>query len=523
MEDNSISMANYDGLLDPLGVSEENSVEFDRNFEPLARERANTWHAGLLYPGELDQPTEENSQSTATDQSIAEELETLGPGEVDDSPSVLPRKNVTRRNAWGQHSYSDLIVQAIESSPDQRATLAMIYEWMTKNIDYFRGKGDSNSSAGWKNSIRHNLSLQPRFMRVPNEGTGKSSWWVINHEASSKMMKAPPRRRASTMDTKFLEKRRTRPKKKPDVTTTPACSLNSLADSSVSEDVSDIFCGGSSRLDYRCRANSNASSVGRLSPISATAKYDNLEGHAVMQAIAQNIAGNVDWSCSDMDCDMLNDELCSGSDGLKMFHSLSVYDGTSSLNKRPEWEATTTMPKSSMSNNVKTLDCNISVTENETNCFAAPGVVQPMKANETLLVSETCVGSQQQHGINRLRSFLSNPSTQTILSSRPDLLSQVRKMIIDKRKQIMRSSSLPQPTPAQPFCSTLPQQLLTGGGIATGDANHANFEIGYQFLSGIDSDADLNQAIDQAFLVGDINLDSLPYELIGSEDLLASN
>lgn len=94
--------------------------------------------------------SEENSQSASTDQGNTEELETGPLGEPEGPPSALPRKNVTRRNAWGQLSYSDLIVRAIESYPDQRATLAMIYEWMIKNIPYFHDKGDSNSSAGWK-------------------------------------------------------------------------------------------------------------------------------------------------------------------------------------------------------------------------------------------------------------------------------------------------------------------------------------------------------------------------------------
>lgn len=31
-----------------------------------------------------------------------------------------------------------------------------------------------------KNSIRHNLSLHNRFKRIQSEGTGKSSWWIIN-------------------------------------------------------------------------------------------------------------------------------------------------------------------------------------------------------------------------------------------------------------------------------------------------------------------------------------------------------
>ena len=36
----------------------------------------------------------------------------------------------------------------------------------------------------FQNSIRHNLSLHSRFKRVQNEGQGKSSWWMMNHEAT---------------------------------------------------------------------------------------------------------------------------------------------------------------------------------------------------------------------------------------------------------------------------------------------------------------------------------------------------
>ena len=41
----------------------------------------------------------------------------------------------------------------------------------------------SNVSLFPQNSIRHNLSLHSRFVRVQNEGTGKSSWWTINPDA----------------------------------------------------------------------------------------------------------------------------------------------------------------------------------------------------------------------------------------------------------------------------------------------------------------------------------------------------
>lgn len=60
------------------------------------------------------------------------------------------KKNTSRRNAWGNMSYADLITQAINGSPEKRLTLSQIYDWMVQNVDYFKDKGDSNSSAGWK-------------------------------------------------------------------------------------------------------------------------------------------------------------------------------------------------------------------------------------------------------------------------------------------------------------------------------------------------------------------------------------
>ncbi|KAL0962163.1 hypothetical protein UPYG_G00336500 [Umbra pygmaea] len=115
-----------------------------------------------------------------------------------DVAGQLRKAKSSRRNAWGNQSYADLITRAIESVPEKRLTLSQVYDWMVRFVPYFRDKGDSNSSAGWKNSIRHNLSLHTRFIRVQNEGTGKSSWWMLNPEGG-KMGKGP-RRRAASID-----------------------------------------------------------------------------------------------------------------------------------------------------------------------------------------------------------------------------------------------------------------------------------------------------------------------------------
>ncbi|KAG8585014.1 hypothetical protein GDO81_004866, partial [Engystomops pustulosus] len=64
------------------------------------------------------------------------------------------------------------------------------------------------------NSIRHNLSLHSKFVRVQNEGTGKSSWWILNPEGGKNGKS--PRRRAASMDnnSKFAKSRGRAAKKK---------------------------------------------------------------------------------------------------------------------------------------------------------------------------------------------------------------------------------------------------------------------------------------------------------------------
>ncbi len=56
----------------------------------------------------------------------------------------------TRKNAWGNLSYAELISKAITSSAEQRLTLSEIYDWMIKYVPFFRNKVDRISSAGWK-------------------------------------------------------------------------------------------------------------------------------------------------------------------------------------------------------------------------------------------------------------------------------------------------------------------------------------------------------------------------------------
>merc|ERR1711953_1289207 len=85
--------------------------------------------------------------------------------------------------------------QAISSAQEKRMTLSQIYDWMVANIPYFTDRQSNSKSAGWKNSIRHNLSLHQKFVKIPNEGAGKSSWWTLNMENNPARK---PRRRATS-------------------------------------------------------------------------------------------------------------------------------------------------------------------------------------------------------------------------------------------------------------------------------------------------------------------------------------
>jgi hypothetical protein len=56
----------------------------------------------------------------------------------------------SRKNAWGNLSYAELIAKAIDHSHGKRLTLSQIYSWMIQYVPYFRDKGDRKSSTGWK-------------------------------------------------------------------------------------------------------------------------------------------------------------------------------------------------------------------------------------------------------------------------------------------------------------------------------------------------------------------------------------
>ncbi|CAH3016241.1 unnamed protein product [Porites evermanni] len=72
-------------------------------------------------------------------------------------------------------SYIGLIAEAILSSPEEKLILSDIYNYILTHYPYFRNKG-----TGWRNSIRHNLSLNDCFVKAGRSPNGKGHFWAIS-------------------------------------------------------------------------------------------------------------------------------------------------------------------------------------------------------------------------------------------------------------------------------------------------------------------------------------------------------
>ncbi|XP_050431280.1 forkhead box protein J1.2-like isoform X2 [Adelges cooleyi] len=102
-------------------------------------------------------------------------------------------------------SYSTLICMAMKAKGN-KVTLSSIYGWIKENFLYYR-----NADPSWKNSIRHNLSLNKFFVKVPRskDEPGKGGFWKFDVdclEGGARRKRTSSRRRTSRLQHKTQSK-----------------------------------------------------------------------------------------------------------------------------------------------------------------------------------------------------------------------------------------------------------------------------------------------------------------------------
>ncbi|XP_072298818.1 forkhead box protein J1-A [Eucyclogobius newberryi] len=90
------------------------------------------------------------------------------------------------------YSYATLICMAMHASKKSKITLAAIYSWITENFCYYR-----HADPTWQNSIRHNLSLNKCFIKVPRQKDepGKGGFWRIDPQYAERLLSGAYKKR----------------------------------------------------------------------------------------------------------------------------------------------------------------------------------------------------------------------------------------------------------------------------------------------------------------------------------------
>lgn len=180
------------------------------------------------------------------------------------SSEVVGRGEEKLKNSFQKPpmSYMALIAEAICRSEEKKLTLNGIYHSIISMHPYYRV-----TQSGWRNSIRHNLSLNPCFSKVPRhkDQIGKGGYWVVSEEFEEMFRGGNFKRRQrknSTSKSINVDTRGAREERSPSGQLVP------------DRAITDHRVGPASLIDATQAGTKESSASGVPAPISGTPKGD---------------------------------------------------------------------------------------------------------------------------------------------------------------------------------------------------------------------------------------------------------
>ena len=206
-----------------------------------------------------------------------------------------------------QHSYIGLIAIAILSSSEKKLVLADIYQYILDNFPYFRHRGP-----GWRNSIRHNLSLNDCFIKAGRASNGKGHFWAVHPACQDDFQKGDfSRRKAQRKVRKYLglnveeEEEDTPPISPPPSMLSPPPSLLSPV-SSTSLPLQPF-----SFLQATAAMAADTANIFRLPPVSAAIKEESPNSLMTQQPSTQRFSFGIDCILGRVAAEARNNQLSS--------------------------------------------------------------------------------------------------------------------------------------------------------------------------------------------------------------------
>ncbi|XP_022218749.1 fork head domain-containing protein FD5 [Drosophila obscura] len=115
----------------------------------------------------------------------------------------MPRPlKITYGDQKPPYSYISLTAMAIMHSPQKLLPLSDIYRFIMEQFPYYQ-----KNTQKWQNSLRHNLSFNDCFIKIPrNEKKGKGSYWTLHPMAFNMFESGSLLRRRKRFQVKNIKK-----------------------------------------------------------------------------------------------------------------------------------------------------------------------------------------------------------------------------------------------------------------------------------------------------------------------------